>query len=279
MATGNKQLRGPEDPTMAELLQTIQGGGGPPAIDPTKLTTDAVNAATVQLRRDIESSKQIIETRLDGMDDAIALHAQVAPQVAERAERQTLHLQELLDAKINSAILLSESERNILLEKFNSIDRQFVERDVRTDQAARSSADALAAALQAAKELVGSQGEASAAAAVKSETSFTKQIDQIGTIIQTLEKALDARITELKERIDRGEGSDRGRVQNQNEYRDVRAESRGDRQNVIAYVAAGIAAIAVVVVLFVGLNKDSISNSTLPSCTSVAAGVECVTVK
>ena len=73
--------------------------------------------------------------------------------------------------------------------------------------------------MQAAKELVGAQGEASAAAAVKSETSFTKQIDQIGTIIQTLEKALDARITELKERIDRGEGSQNGTQQTVNNRR------------------------------------------------------------
>ena len=96
--------------------------------------------------------------------------------------------------------------------------------------------------------VVGAQGEASAAAAVKSETSFTKQIDQIGTIIQTLEKALDARITELKERIDRGEGSSSGAV-------DQRNEKRMDSQVLIAAVAAVLFLISIGVTLYVASHR------------------------
>ncbi len=102
-----------------------------PVPDPTKLTTD-------QLRRELAALREIIETRLDGMDRAIGL--------------------------------------------------QFTERDVRT-------------------------------AAAKAEASFTKQIDQIGAIIQTQEKAMDGRITELKERIDRGEDSSAGAAVSRTERR------------------------------------------------------------
>lgn len=206
-----------------------------PLTDPTKLTTDAVNAATAQWRRDLELIKEDIReirdqlkdglgdakeqrhvelaalrdsitTRIDGIEQATTLR--IAPVDRLPAEMQKLvdQLNDVLEQKIVS--LRTQAD-----EKFASIAKQFEERDVRTTQASGAADDALKAALQAAKELVGAQGEASAAAAVKSETSFTKQIDQIVTIIQTLENALGARITELKERIDRGEGNTSGRVE------------------------------------------------------------------
>jgi thymidylate synthase len=149
------------------------------------LTTDAVNAATAQWRLDMRNLRELVETKISTLEAIVTANK-------ERGEADFQHLREL-----NS-------------DKFGSISLQFAERDVRTTQASVATDSALKAALQAAKELVGAQGEASAAAAVKSETSFTKQIDQIATIIQTLEKSVDGRLNELKERIDRGEGSSSG---------------------------------------------------------------------
>lgn len=133
--------------------------------------------------------------------------------------RQTAAVQELLEAKINSLGLVLDEKLKIHNEKFQAVQKQFAERDTRGEQSVVSSEKALAAALQAAKELVGVQSAASASAATKSEASFTKQIDQIGVIIKTLEKALDQRITELKERIDRGDGQSAGAMTSRTETR------------------------------------------------------------
>ena len=190
-----------------------------PNPDPSLLTTQNV-------REGLANLKELISARLDAMDGATNLRLEMFKGLPEDIERRIAHLREVQD------------------EKFHTIDNQFKERDVRTTQASGAADDALKAALQAAKELVGAQGEASAAAAVKSETSFTKQIDQIGTIIQTLEKALDARITELKERIDRGEGSSSGAV-------DQRNEKRLDSQIVISVIAAVLFLVSIGVTLFV----------------------------
>ena len=171
--------------------------------DPSALTTQQIRYEVAIIQRELESRaatrhqelaglKELFTSRLDAIEAATTLRKGDIEKLPAEIKGQVEHLKGVQD------------------EKFNSIAQQFTERDVRSDQATSSGAQALAAALQAAKELVGAQGEASAAAAVKSETSFTKQIDQIGTIIQTLEKALDARITELKERIDRGEGNQTG---------------------------------------------------------------------
>jgi len=187
--------------------------------DPTTLTTQ-------QMLREVASLKELLLTRMDAMDHATTLRIETWHDEPKKMRDLVQNLEQLH------------------AEKFSSIAQQFAERDTRTEQATSSGAQALAAALQAAKELVGAQGEASAAAAVKSETSFTKQIDQIGTIIQTLEKALDARITELKERIDRGEGNASG-------VHEVRANNR---LNVTAIIAAGglfLALIGTVITLIV----------------------------
>lgn len=185
-----------------------------PVPDPTTLTTN-------QLRRELAGLREVIEARLTGMDRATELLAENVGRTPTEIDKQITHLR-----------LLHE-------EKFRSVELQFVERDVRTAQATAANGQALNAALQAAKELVTAQGEASAAAAAKSETSFTKQIDQIGTIIQTLEKSMDARLAEIKERIDRGEGQGAGRQAG-------RTEDRLDRGSLMAVLAVLVAVAAIV---------------------------------
>jgi hypothetical protein len=192
-------------------------GSGPstgermPVPDPTKLTTE-------QLRHELATLREIIETRLAGMDRATELVSSQAAvtrtqidQIRGRLREETVtvigELRELLEARLDGL------DRTIAL--------QFAERDVRSEQATVASKQSLDAALLAQKELVAQQNDATSAAAAKAEASFTKQIDQIGTIIQTMEKATDARITELKERIDRGEGSTAGATGSRSERAQV----------------------------------------------------------
>jgi hypothetical protein len=206
-----------------------EGAAGPrgwtPVPDPTELTTRAVALATTQMRRelegvfsqvrrDVEAAREVLEARLNAMDAATDLRLQTITAAPELWRREVKHLAVLSDEKLNALTRQVD-------ERFNSIGLQFTERDIRGTQAAEASAQALAAALQAAKELVGAQGEASAAAAVKAETSFTKQIDQIGVLVAgldksvsdrigTVEKSLNDRIAEIKERLDRGDAGGYG---------------------------------------------------------------------
>jgi hypothetical protein len=147
---------------------------------------------TEELRRDVSALREIIQARLDGNDRATVVLSETVNRTPTAIQIAVDHLKELHD------------------ERFASVDQRFDERDVRTDQAAKASKEALDAALLAAKELVSQQNEANAAAADKAEQSTIKQIDQIGIRIDTMQKALDDRLTELKERIDRGEGSGSG---------------------------------------------------------------------
>jgi hypothetical protein len=234
-----------------------------PRPDPTLLTTQ-------QLLRELASLREILETRLDAMDQAARVLEQTVNRTPTLLQSAITGVREVYDERFTSmqrqfaerdirteqtatardaalaAALQAAKEavaeqvavaaratdkaeesfnvtinglRDIYDERFQSVAKQFTERDVRTDQAATASASALAAALQAAKEAVFEQAQAAAKAAEKTELSFTKQIDQIQLQIKTIGDGFSDRIAELKERIDRGEGSDSGSARQRNETR------------------------------------------------------------
>jgi hypothetical protein len=154
--------------------------GSTPVPDPTLLTTQ-------QLHRELTSLRELIETRLEGYDKAITL------------------LQSTLDKSPSIAEMYASHG-----EKFHSIQTQFTERDIRTEQTARDSKVAVDAALQAAKEAVGEQNKSSALAIAKSETSTTKQIDQISVLIDNTRKSFDDKIDDIKQRLTSMEGMRKG---------------------------------------------------------------------
>ena len=209
---------------------SVRHQGSVPVPDPTRLTTDAISSAMLQWHRDQQALREILETRLDASDKAVELNSLALQQSVESQRREIATLlegrhrevdglQKLIEEKFAGVDVTFQSLTDLFDEKFEGVSLRFKERDDRTDQAARAAKEALDAALLAAKELVGQQNEANAAVAVKSEVSFTKQIDQIGVTILNQQKAFDDRLTELKERIDRGEGNQRGSSEQRSETR------------------------------------------------------------
>jgi regulator of replication initiation timing len=174
--------------------------------------------------------KEILETRLAGMDKAIQLLQVTASALPER-----------IDEKIESLAKIHE-------EKFHSIETQFTERDVRTESSARDSKVAVDAALQAAKEAVAEQNRSSALAISKSEASTIKTIDQMGLLIQTGNKSVDEKIDDVKQRLVRIEGKGEG----SQETKATGRESSNMSINIIGLIVAfviGAAGIIIAIVL------------------------------
>jgi len=223
--------------------ELVERFGRRPIPDPTELTTELT-------LREIANLKEVIETRLDGMDKAIALVQVFADKNPDFITDQIEQLHQLHDEKFHS-IGIQFSERDLRYtkineesekaigaalkaaqrafeeqssainkqilqlqelhdEKFRSIGTQFSERDIRTEQTSRDSKVAVDAALQAAKEAVGEQNKSSALAIAKSEASTTKQIDQIGLIINSMAKNFDDKIDDMKTRLTTIEGMRHG---------------------------------------------------------------------
>lgn len=163
-----------------------------PIPDPTALTTD-------QLLREIKSLKDLIETRLNGMDSAIELRQSAWDR-----------LPEAIDEKIAALKNVHSEKFQVHEEKFRSIAVQFSERDTRSDQTSRDSKVAVDAALQAAKEAVSEQNKAAALSIAKSESGTDKRIDQQALLITTAAKAADDKIADVKERLSKIEGKGEG---------------------------------------------------------------------
>jgi hypothetical protein len=181
-----------------------------PIPDPTILTTQ-------QLNREVASMKELFDTRLGAMDKAVGL----------------------LQAQANRSPTIGEVYAQHE-ERFKAIAQQFSERDTRTEQTSRDSKVAVDAALQAQKESVNAQNISNAQAIAKSEAAFTKQIDQIGNLIQTMAKGIDDKIDDMKERITTIESRGQGIVQ-----------QKQDTQNVWGYVIGAIGVICVVITVVV----------------------------
>jgi hypothetical protein len=152
-----------------------------PRPDPTVLTTQ-------QLLRELASMREIIEARLDGMDKAIVL------------------IQNAVERTPTIAEIYAEFR-----EKSNSVQTQFRERDARVEQTSKDSKVAVDAALQAAKEAVGEQNKSSSLAIAKSEAATMKQIDQLGILIQNMEKGLNDKVGDMKDRLTLIEGRSTGK--------------------------------------------------------------------
>lgn len=145
--------------------------GSRPVPDPTLLTTQ-------QLVREIAALKELLETRLDAMDIATELNKQATDKIP---------------CMISDAVKALEKLQN---EKFASIGKQFDERDTRSNKIEELGQKAIDAALKSAKEAVTEQNTSNSAAIGKMEANFTKLLDALGD-----------RVTDLKERLDRGEGA------------------------------------------------------------------------
>lgn len=156
-----------------------------PDPDPTVMTTE-------QLDRSIGCVREILETRLNGMDTAIELLQSTSDKFPARIDEKILALKDVHD------------------EKFRSIQKQFDERDVRTDTSRVSDKTAVDAALAAQEKSFSKQGETFSDATLKSEQQFTKQMDQIRELHQTEIRGLQAQFYDLKDRFNRGEGRGEG---------------------------------------------------------------------
>jgi hypothetical protein len=148
---------------------------------------------TAQLRREISQLKDLLNLRLDQMDKAVTLVHEARDKMPARVDEKIAALQAVQDVK------------------FESIQIQFKERDVRVEQSSKDAKVAVDAALQAAKEAVEKQNTNFAQTIGKSDAGTTKQIDQMNVLIDKITSGLNDKISDIKDRLGRGEGVGEGK--------------------------------------------------------------------
>jgi hypothetical protein len=134
-----------------------------------------------QVNQATKSLRELIEARLEESGKAVRL-------LQENANRQPVP--EVLDAR-----LIAVSEK---------MEIRFSEMDKRNDAVAASNQKSIDLALQAQKE-----------AAAKSENAFNKQIDALNQQLVQATRALETRLNDTKETVDKIEAGGQGKQQNQ----------------------------------------------------------------
>jgi hypothetical protein len=201
-----------------------------PVPDPTLLTTQ-------QLQREIAALKEVMFTRLNGMDRAIVLFNENITRVPTDTDRQIGHLKELMLETFKT-----------VREQFNGVEKQFIERDVRVIQSATAATTAVNAALQAQKEAAGEQAKSFSLSVNKSEQSTLEQITQQRVLLQTATGSLNDKIDDVKQRLTTIEGQTRGN-DTTNRLTSIEGQNKGKHDSSAAIIAAIVACTAVLGVI------------------------------
>jgi hypothetical protein len=163
------------------------------------------------------------------MDRATVVLSDSVNRTPTAIQTAIAHLKELHDERFRSVGLESD-------ERFKSVALQFKERDERSAQLAETQAEALAAALKAAKELNGAQGDANREANAKTEITFGQQI-----------KAVEDKIEVINRRLDTGQGTQEGSAR-------YRSEQRLNANLVIGVLGLLLTAVIIGVALYAALH-------------------------
>lgn len=171
--------------------------------DPTALTT-------MQLHRELEGLKELLISRLDGMDKASILLSENMTRVPTNVDKQVLNLQRLHNERFAA-----------IIERFTGIQRQFDERDVRTDNdkmAQKEAASLLsnaalvgtAAALQAQKEMAAAQNASNTSMAEEIKSNTAEKINGVGAMLASLGTVTTDKFDTFNGRLNRIEGASQG---------------------------------------------------------------------
>jgi len=184
-----------------------------PIPDPSVITAQEIAKARIELRREFE-------VMLKGLSDTLVATREGYVRFFESQLEGTV-------TQINEKI----AAVNV---KFEGINQRLMERDRRFD-----------GALDAYKDAATAQMVATSSALIKSEASFTKEIDSLKTLSNAKVEGLLADMGNLKGRIDRGEGGTQG----------ARSQIEEHRANTTlnTTIISGVVGFLVLIIAFAGL--------------------------
>jgi hypothetical protein len=164
----------------------------------------------------ITGLKELLERRLDGIDEATKL---------VRAE--LVRVPSDLDKAQSAAKALFDSELRVVDEKFKTVNKQletiqvqFREKGVQVDENKKSSEKSVTDAFAAAEKVGQEQNKNFKEIVEKSEASNTKVIDQLQGLVKEVQKSLDDKVTELRGTVTRLDAAMTNMILNKTERRE-----------------------------------------------------------
>jgi hypothetical protein len=148
--------------------------------DPTSLTTAALTRASAAERDYVNGQLDVVRERFRGIDEAARLLAETVNRAPTDVTQQVGHLRELTD------------------ERFKSVDKQFGERDTRSERESRDNKVAVDAAFAAQKEAASEQNKSNTLAISKSEAATAETLNKLSELFKSTTDALADKIDDVK---------------------------------------------------------------------------------
>lgn len=193
--------------------------------DPTVLTTEAMARGLAAERDYVDGQLQVVLERLRGIDTATKLLNEGADRVPHAVTEEVKHLRELME------------------EKFTSVETQFRERDTRQEREAKDNQIRVDAAFAAQKESAAEQNKSNTLAITKSEIATTETINKLSELFRTTIDALSSKIDDLKERV-------RGMESVKQGYTESRSEGRSSLTTTTAVIAAVVGGLLLLITFY-----------------------------
>jgi len=230
---------------MNDRLRPDTDGGSRPVPDPTVLTTEALTRGLAGERDYVDGQLEVIRERLRGIDTATRLLNETVNRVPTALTEGLGHLEAVMD------------------ERFRSIDKQFAERDTRSERESRDNKVAVDAAFAAQKEAAAKQDEANSKAIDKSEAATSETITKLAELFKSTTDALAGKNDDLKERVGRIESVKQGATESRVEHR----AGISNTSALVGIVVAVLAGLSLYLGTRAGTNTPTV---TVPTVVTVA---------
>ena len=165
-----------------------------PNPDPSVMTTEQLDRAIQSLKNEFKIQFDGVETRFRAIDEATRLVHDDLVRVPTDVQKVTGAIRELVEQEIKTATaqLLTELREAVARteERFIGVANQFGSND-----------KALTAALQAQEKQAIATNDSNTAASQKQEAAFTKQIDQLGQVMNATNNGLNDKLDDAKQRL------------------------------------------------------------------------------
>jgi hypothetical protein len=175
---------------MNDNARNIGGGSSDP---------DPSIATSAQIFREIQSLKELLFVRLEGLDNAMTTRLDAMDRAVQVFSDNLTRVPTDVDKQVGNLKDRVNETFKIYDEKLAAVEQRFHERDVRSEQGERASRQAIESALEAAEKAV-----------AKSEVGTVKQMDQQSAQMHTTTTALESKISDVKDRLTLIEGRTTG---------------------------------------------------------------------
>jgi hypothetical protein len=186
--------------------------------------SDATFLTTEQLARGLTNLRELLEARITAVEESAQHRYEHLRRVPTEPDRRVTLLKELFN------------------EKLASVQKQFQERDVRSQASEGAAKVAVNAALQRQKAAAAQNGS-NAAAITKSEAATIKPIDGLLALLNSNTIGTNDKIATITARLDRRDGVGK-------DGHDTRTESRLVTGTMVAIISDAVMAVSVFAGLF-----------------------------